>query len=36
MIYLQKEVDVKIHVLLTSALVRDEWLDSRPDRFNPG
>jgi hypothetical protein len=28
-------VDVQIHVLLSSALVRDEWLASRPGRFIP-
>jgi hypothetical protein len=29
-------VDVQIHVWLTSALVRGEWLASRPGRFTPG
>jgi hypothetical protein len=29
-------VDVQIHVLLTSALVRGEWSASRPCRFTPG
>jgi hypothetical protein len=29
-------VDVQIHILLTSALARDEWLPSRPDSFTPG
>jgi hypothetical protein len=29
-------VDVKIHVFLTSALVRGEWSASRPGRFIPG
>jgi hypothetical protein len=28
-------VDVYIHIFLTSALVRDEWSASRPDRFTP-
>jgi hypothetical protein len=29
-------VDLKIHILLTSALAGDEWSDSRPGRFTPG
>jgi hypothetical protein len=29
------EVDVQIHVFLTSALVRGEWSASRPGRFTP-
>jgi hypothetical protein len=29
------EVDVQIHVYLTSALVRGEWSASRPGRFTP-
>jgi hypothetical protein len=29
-------VDVQIQVLLTSALVRGEWLALRPCRFSPG
>jgi hypothetical protein len=29
-------VDVQIHVFLTSALVRSEWLASRPCRITPG
>jgi hypothetical protein len=29
-------VDVQIHILLTSALVRHEWSASWPGRFNPG
>jgi hypothetical protein len=30
-----EEVDVQIHVFLTSALVGGEWSASRPDRFTP-
>jgi hypothetical protein len=30
------EVDVYIHILLTSALVGREWSDSRPSHFTPG
>jgi hypothetical protein len=30
------EVDVQIHVSLTSALVGGEWSVSRPGRFTPG
>jgi hypothetical protein len=30
------EVDVYIHIVLTSALVGGEWSTSRPGRFNPG
>jgi hypothetical protein len=29
-------VEVEIHILLISALVGGEWLDSRPCRFTPG
>jgi hypothetical protein len=29
-------VDVQIHIFLTSALARGEWLVSHPWRFNPG
>jgi hypothetical protein len=29
-------LDVQIHIFLTSALVRGEWLTSRPGRFTPG
>jgi hypothetical protein len=29
------EVDVYIHIFLTSAIVRDEWSASRPCRFTP-
>jgi hypothetical protein len=29
------EVDIQIHVFLTSALVGGEWSASRPDRFTP-
>jgi hypothetical protein len=29
-------VDVYTHVVLTSALVGDEWSDSCPGRFTPG
>jgi hypothetical protein len=29
-------VDVQIHILLTSVLVRDEWSASRPCRFTLG
>jgi hypothetical protein len=28
-------VDTSIHIFLTSALVRGEWLASRPCRFTP-
>jgi hypothetical protein len=28
-------LDVEIHIFLTSALVGDEWLASRPGRFTP-
>jgi hypothetical protein len=31
-----KEVDVQIHVFLTSALGGNEWLASRPDHFSLG
>jgi hypothetical protein len=30
------EVDVEIHIFLTSALRGDEWSASRPGRFTPG
>jgi hypothetical protein len=30
------EVDVKISIFLTSALVRGDWSASRPGRFTPG
>jgi hypothetical protein len=30
------EVDVQIHICLTSALVGDEWSASRPGCFTPG
>jgi hypothetical protein len=30
------EVDIRVQVFLTSTLVGDEWLDSRPCRFTPG
>jgi hypothetical protein len=30
------EVDVYIHVFLTSALVKGDWSDSLPCRFTPG
>jgi hypothetical protein len=30
------EVDVEIHIFLTSALARGEWSASRPGRFTPG
>jgi hypothetical protein len=30
-----REVDVQIHILLTSALVGGEWPASRPCRFTP-
>jgi hypothetical protein len=30
------EVDVYIHVFLTSAIARGEWSASRPGRFTPG
>jgi hypothetical protein len=30
------EVDVQIHIFLTSALVGGEWSTSRPGRFTPG
>jgi hypothetical protein len=31
-----EEMDAKIHVFLTSALLGDEWSASRPGRFTPG
>jgi hypothetical protein len=37
--YAMKEyggTDVKIHILLTSALVGEEWSATRPGRFTPG
>jgi hypothetical protein len=30
------EVDVSIHIFLTSAIVGGEWSASRPFRFTPG
>jgi hypothetical protein len=30
------EVDVSIHIFLTSALAGGEWSASRPSRFTPG
>jgi hypothetical protein len=30
------EVDVQIHIFLTSALAGGEWSASRPGRFTPG
>jgi hypothetical protein len=30
------EVNVEIHIFLTSALNEDEWPASRPGRFTPG
>jgi hypothetical protein len=30
------EVDVQIHIFLTSVLDGGEWSASRPDRFTPG
>jgi hypothetical protein len=30
------EVDIKIHIFLTSTLVRGEWSASRPCRYTPG
>jgi hypothetical protein len=30
------EVDIYIHIFLTSALVAGEWSASCPDRFTPG
>jgi hypothetical protein len=31
-----REVDVLIHIFLTSALLGGEWLVSLPGRFTPG
>jgi hypothetical protein len=31
-----READVQKQIFLTSALLEDEWSDSRPGRFTPG